>query len=80
MIRIECPSCRAKYTVEAHTVGRTARCACGDRFRIEEPASLQPAGEPAAPPQGQRVLGKCQYILNSDCFENGNCQSMVFTL
>lgn len=35
-MRIECPNCKAQYDIEDYETGKTAECACGNKFIIEE--------------------------------------------
>lgn len=35
-MRIECPNCKAQYDIDDYETGKTAECACGNKFIIEE--------------------------------------------
>jgi len=76
---VVCPACDKSHKVPRHSVGRKARCSCGNIMVLAEPpeaessgASAAPGGKHSAAPLEERMCPQCGMVYSKD--KPHNCE------
>ena len=76
---VVCPACDKSHKVPRHSVGRKARCSCGNIMVLAEPpeaessgASAAPGGKHSAAPLEEKMCPQCGMVYSKD--KPHNCE------